>query len=59
MRPSSNLRRVASANTLTLEQRRQELELRKLEEDIRLQQLENEKLELDLIERRRCIQESE
>lgn len=59
MRPSSNLRRVASANTLTLEQRRQELELRKLEEDIRLQQLENEKLELDLIERRRRIQESE
>jgi multidrug resistance efflux pump len=63
---SQNLRRTASENALTLEQRRQELELRKLEADIkqqeeaiRLQQLKNEQLELDLMERRARIQESQ
>lgn len=66
MRSLQNLRRVASTNTLSLEQRRQELELRKLEadikkqeEEVRLQQLQNEKLELDLMERRIRIQESQ
>lgn len=73
MKSLNNLRRTASTNTLTLEQRRQELELWKLEaeikqkeadikkqeEETRLQQLENERLELDLIERRRRIQECE
>jgi hypothetical protein len=34
-----------------------ELELKKQEEEIRLKQLENEKLELDLMERRIQMQE--
>jgi len=62
-RSSTNLRCVTSVNTL--ERRREELQLQKLEadikqqqEEIRLKQLENEKLELDLIERRLRIQES-
>ncbi|CBF82218.1 predicted protein [Aspergillus nidulans FGSC A4] len=70
---SGNLRRAISTNALNLEQRRQELELenfelelqqkradlKKKEEDIHLQQLQNEKLELDLMERRICIQEAQ
>lgn len=68
---SSDLRRTISTNVLNLEQRRQVIELenleielqqkkanlKKQEEDIRLQQLQNEKLELDLMERRMRIQE--
>lgn len=68
---SDHLRRIASANASSLEQRRQELELRQLEADIRqkeadiekqkeeihLKRLENEKIELDLMERRMRIQE--
>lgn len=57
---------MASENVLTMEQRRQEIELRKLEaevkqkeEEIRLQQLENERLELDLLERRLRIQDAQ
>ena len=68
---SSDLRRTISTNVLNLEQRRQVIELenleielqqkkanlKKQEEDIHLQQLQNEKLELDLMERRMRIQE--
>lgn len=59
-----NLRRAASSNILGLEQRRQELELRNWEADIkqkeldsRIKELEVEKLELDLMERRRRLQD--
>jgi hypothetical protein len=61
-----DLRRVVPTNALSLEQRRQELELRRLEAEIiqqeekaRNQRLENERLELDLIERRRRIQKDQ
>lgn len=69
---SHDLRRVASANVLSLDQRRQEIELKRLEikaqkelaevkekeEQTRLQQLENDRLELELLEKRRRIQDS-
>ncbi|KAG2000741.1 hypothetical protein GB937_010883, partial [Aspergillus fischeri] len=61
---SRSLRRVASANILTIEQRRQELELRDLEaeikrkeEEVRLKQLQNEQLELELMRQRMQLRE--
>jgi hypothetical protein len=64
LQSSQDLRCVASAYASSLDQRLQELELRKIEVDIaaqeqrvRLQQLQNEKLELDLMEQRIRIQE--
>ncbi|EAA67000.1 hypothetical protein AN8575.2 [Aspergillus nidulans FGSC A4] len=48
VRSSQNLRRTASEDALTLEQRRQELELRKLEADIRKQELDIRKQEADI-----------
>ena len=62
-RSTQDLRRIVSTNNLNLESRRQELELRKAEmelkkeeEEIRAKQLANEKLELDLMERRLKMQ---
>lgn len=44
---------------LEIELQQKKANLKKQEEDIRLQQLQNEKLELDLMERRMRIQEHE
>jgi hypothetical protein len=52
---SQSLRRTASSNFINLEQRRQELELRKLEADIKAQKIENKRKELELIEKRRQL----
>jgi len=60
------LRRLASTNIMTLEQRRQDLELRQMEaavkaqeEETRAKQIAIEKAELELIKERRKLQEEE
>lgn len=59
-----DLRRLASTNIMTLEQRKQDLELRQIEaaikaqeEETRAKQIANEKAELELIKERRKLQE--
>lgn len=59
-----DFRRVVSTSNITLEQKKQELELRQMEaairaqeEETRAKQLANEKAELELIKERRRMQE--